>query len=94
MTFFQLSEAITKIQAHGIKTEEMVILAPVGTLGGLDLYEHLYLTNGKRASCAPRLYFQAPGMLSNFNGVLVVEDQMHTKVVVKSLISEHRVEVL
>lgn len=80
-----LHEAIGQIEKQRIRRDEIVILAPLGTMAGL-VHSEL-----ERDGMAHILYQSAPHKPSRFSGVLVIEDVMHTEVVVKSLVGAYRV---
>jgi hypothetical protein len=79
----QLEEAICEIEMLGIFRDKMVILAPVHTLAKLTA-KYFPDRWGISALHVP------PGEIPRFGGVLMVEDQLFTNVIVKSLISMHR----
>ncbi len=88
LTTLQLLEAVNRIQAHGVRVDEMVILAPVGAMASWTRQER-EVSDGKGWLCNP-------SVPARFNGVLVVEDQMfrqdvfNQKIIVKSLVSKQR----
>ena len=88
VTILQLLEAVNKIQARGVRIDEMVILAPVGATASWIQQE--YETNSGRS------WLCNPEMPAKFNGVLIIEDQsfrqdvFNQTCIVKSLVSEHR----
>ena len=81
MKYTQLLEAISEIEKWRINRQEMVILAPLNTMARM-IAETDHIDDWYDGSNNPQ-----------FHGILVVEDEQITKVVVKSLISDHRVEV-
>jgi len=85
VTIVQLLEAVNKVQVQRISTDDMVILAPVGTMVLLSRQEC------ENSSAVPWLCAQSKP--PRFNGVLVVEDEIITQVIVRSLVTGHRVEV-
>ena len=87
----QLQEAIADIKMWRVSEDNMVILAPPYTLEQLINEEFI---NGKTQI---RDCVSQPGgvdlVAPRFNGILFVEDTLVTQVIVKSLVSEHRVVV-
>lgn len=81
MKYIQLLTAISEIEKWRISRTEMVILAPPNTLAKLLL----------EIGTADRWYDSSNK--SFFQDILFVEDEQIKQVVVKSLISSHRVEV-
>lgn len=82
LTTLQLLEAVNKIQEHGVRIDEMVVMAPVGTMA--------LLTHQEYENNTGRNWLCNPSVPARFNGVLVVEDQTIERVIVRSLISEQR----
>jgi len=80
-----LLDAIIEVEKSCIRRNHMVILAPLGTMAAI-----LHREPGWHGT-AHVLYYKVPWSPPEFGGVLIVEDTMHEKVVVKSLVSEHRV---
>lgn len=78
----QLLEAIVELTEYRISQDDMMILAPPGTI------DELVKQGG--GSC---LVCNSMGMIPTFNDVLLIEDDIIPKVVVKSLVSLHRVEM-
>ena len=80
MKSIQLMAAIAEIQKWRIDSKEMIILAPPNTLfwmGAEHVLDEWYAGSNKLT----------------FQGILVVEDEHITKVIVRSLISNHRIEI-
>ena len=84
----QLVEAIAEIEKMRIHRKHMVILAPTNTLAMLLRDSENGVPRLSKLLCRV-----SPGKNPRFNGVLVIEDESHSEIVVKSLISEHRVRV-
>jgi len=87
----QLLEAIADVQMWRISSDQMVILGPPNTLTRAIEEE---FTNGKESvgHCLTRRS-EETGEINRFNGVMFIEDAALTQIVVKSLISDHRVIV-
>lgn len=89
----QLLEAIADVEMWNYKytglQDHIVILAPRDTLAALWAEEvgegH---PDGRLTQCASQ-----DNSLPRFNGLLVIEDESLTQIVVRSLISDHRVVV-
>ena len=81
MKYIQLLTAISEIEKWRINRHEMVILAPPDTLAKLLL----------ETGTVDRWYYRSNKPF--FQDILIVEDEQIKQVVVKSLISNHRVEV-
>jgi len=88
----QLLEAIADVKMWNIPEKYIVILAPLNTLEKLM---HEELINGKETA---KFCLSQPTWIENtinrFSDILVIEDSSLTQIVVKSLVSEHRVVVL
>ena len=78
----KLFNAVFEIEKNRIAKKNMVILCPIGFFSSLLLENAFHEAHRDVMSNNPM-----------FSGILVVEDESMDKVIVRSLISEHRVEV-
>jgi hypothetical protein len=80
----QLYEAISEMEKLRISGEEMIILSPPDVVRRLAFEEMLDVA---------MIWEDCPGRRHRFHGILVVEDPEIREVVVRSLITDHRVVV-
>lgn len=81
----QLHEAIFEVEKHRVHRSHIVIFSPpyvVRACAGWD---------APLGQCA--LLYDLPGEPIRFAGILIIEDECFNEVVVKSLISGHRIVV-
>jgi len=84
--FNQLVQAIYDLQEKfGIKNEETIILSPTGTM--ISMFE-----NSLQMKSLVKL--DGKGFQPNkFLGILILEDPALNKIVVRSMVSDHRIEI-
>lgn len=83
----QLEEGITEIEKWRISRKDIVILAPPNTMANIEARYSM--------GCSRPLFYynESLNKAPQFNGVLVIEDESHSRIVIRSLVSNHRVEI-
>lgn len=86
--FMKIEESIAQMKMNNISNNDMVILSPIGFieqyLVGTASFYDFYKTSTSQSTKSRR---------NLICGVLIIEDSSVTSIVVKSLISGHRIEV-
>lgn len=84
-TIIKIEEAIQEIESKRISKDHMVILSPPDFIKGLQFPEINYSLLFEKCT--------GPHSPTKYCGILVVEDESIETVIVRSLISDHRVVV-